>query len=66
MGPARVHESLDDLPDRIDGVIIVRQGRRSVYLPEVWKQIPDPAEFLSRLCRKQGAPPDAWRSLQGQ
>jgi AMMECR1 domain-containing protein len=28
----------------------------------VWRDIPDPEEFLASLSRKQGSPPDAWRS----
>jgi MEMO1 family protein len=45
-----------------DGVILAYQGRRSTFLPEVWKEIPDPTEFLEHLSLKQGAPRDAWRS----
>ena len=45
-----------------DGAILTINGRRSTFLPEVWKQIPQPAEFLSHLCLKQGSPPDAWKS----
>jgi len=43
-----------------DGVILVCQGRRSTFLPSVWEQIPEPREFLARLCEKQGSPPDCW------
>jgi AmmeMemoRadiSam system protein A len=58
----RPEQYLEVLEPEIDGVVILHQGRRSVFLPEVWKQIPDPTEFLTRLCRKQGAPDDAWRA----
>jgi AMMECR1 domain-containing protein len=44
-----------------DGVILIHKGRRSTFLPEVWEDLPDPEEFLTRLSLKQGAPPDAWR-----
>jgi len=44
-----------------DGIILVHKGKQSTFLPKVWKQIPDPVDFLSRLCLKQGAPSDCWR-----
>lgn len=43
-----------------DGVIIYHKGRSSTYLPQVWEQIPDPVQFLSQLCLKQGSPADCW------
>lgn len=44
-----------------DGVILMCKGRQSTFLPSVWREIPDPREFLARLCLKQGASVDAWR-----
>jgi AMMECR1 domain-containing protein len=32
-------------------------------LPQVWENHPDPAEFLSLLCRKAGLPGDAWKKM---
>jgi len=46
----------------IDGVILTTTFGSSTYLPQVWEQIPDPEEFLTELCRKHGAPADAWRT----
>ena len=43
-----------------DGAILVSEGRSSTYLPSVWESIPEPREFLSRLCAKQGSPADCW------
>lgn len=44
-----------------DGVII-RDGRqRATFLPQVWEQITDAAEFLDHLCYKMGARSDLWR-----
>lgn len=57
----RPEEYLKVLRPNLDGVILTYQGRRSTFLPEVWKQIPDPEEFLARLSVKQGSPADAWR-----
>ncbi len=46
----------------IDGVVLSFRGHRSTYLPEVWEELPDAEEFLSRLCRKQGSPAGCWKS----
>ncbi len=45
----------------IDGIILRDGLRRATFLPQVWKQIPDKAEFLAHLCQKMGASPDAWK-----
>lgn len=45
----------------IDGVILIVGDRSSTFLPQVWKEIPTPTEFLAHLCIKQGSPTDAWR-----
>jgi AmmeMemoRadiSam system protein B/AmmeMemoRadiSam system protein A len=44
-----------------DGVLFVFWQARSTYLPQVWEQLPDKAEFMSRLSQKAGLPADAWR-----
>ena len=44
-----------------DGVILTTTHGTSTYLPQVWEFFSDPAEFLSRLCEKQGAAPDCWQ-----
>jgi AmmeMemoRadiSam system protein A len=46
----------------VDGVILTTVHGSSTYLPQVWKQIPDPEQFLTELCRKHGAPGDCWRT----
>lgn len=55
-----------DLPHRlrpmIDGVTLFEGRRRATFLPQVWEMIPDPEEFLSRLCEKMGASPNLWRT----
>ncbi len=47
-------------PD-VDGVILRDGVRRATFLPQVWEKLADKAEFLSNLCAKMGAAPDAWR-----
>ncbi len=45
----------------MDGVIAAFGPRRATFLPQVWERYPQPADFLSALCHKMGAPPDAWQ-----
>jgi AMMECR1 domain-containing protein len=33
---------------------------RSTFLPQVWEQLPDPADFLAHLKRKAGLSMDFW------
>jgi AmmeMemoRadiSam system protein A len=65
--PRPLHfSSPEDLVARLvpgtDGVILHTRYGTSTYLPQVWDVLPDPAEFLSSLCEKQGAPADCWRN----
>ncbi len=45
----------------IDGVILRQQFRRATFLPQVWDQLPDPEQFLGRLCQKMGLDALAWK-----
>jgi AmmeMemoRadiSam system protein A len=45
-----------------DGVILRDGSRRATFLPQVWDQIPDKAEFLNHLCAKMGANSNLWRN----
>jgi AmmeMemoRadiSam system protein A len=47
-----------------DGIILVHKGKRSTYLPQVWDDLPDPVQFLSRLCLKQGSPANCWQDKE--
>jgi AmmeMemoRadiSam system protein A len=42
----------------VDGVILRAGPRRAVFLPVVWKSLPDPVSFLLALCRKGGIDPE--------
>jgi AmmeMemoRadiSam system protein A len=46
----------------VDGVVLVHQGHRATFLPQVWEKIADPARFLTMLCQKASLPSEAWRS----
>lgn len=53
-------ELLEQLVPGVDGLILKEGSRSSTFLPEVWKKIPDPAEFLNQLKRKAGLPENYW------
>ncbi|MBI5162549.1 MAG: AmmeMemoRadiSam system protein B [Magnetospirillum sp.] len=40
----------------VDGLIIEDLGRRALFLPSVWEQLPDPRQFLAHLKQKAGLP----------
>ncbi len=48
-------------PD-VDGVIVRKGFSSATFLPQVWKQLPDPENFLLHLCLKAGLPGDSWRA----
>ena len=52
---------LNKLHPGVDGVIINQRGASATFLPQVWKQLPDGANFLSHLCQKAGLAQDQWR-----
>lgn len=55
---------LSKLRVNVDGVII-RKGRAvATFLPQVWKQLPEPEKFLSRLCAKAGLSADSWKNTK--
>jgi len=59
------YETTEDLEKNlrpgIDGVVLHYGARRATFLPQVWEQLPEPAEFLSHLCTKMGSPGNLWR-----
>ena len=52
---------LRKLRPHVDGVVLRQGMHRATFLPQVWETVPEPEQFLSMLCQKLGAPPDAWR-----
>lgn len=53
-------DALAQLQPGIDGVIFSAGGRRSTFLPQVWAQLPEPAQFMAHLKQKAGLPADYW------
>jgi AmmeMemoRadiSam system protein A len=45
----------------VDGVIVLCGERRATFLPQVWKKVPTPEQFLAMLCQKAGLPGEAWK-----
>jgi AMMECR1 domain-containing protein len=44
----------------IDGLLLEEGRHRSTFLPKVWEQLPDPADFLDQLLAKAGLPAGYW------
>lgn len=53
---------LQKLRPGIDGVIFEDKGHKSLYLPSVWKQLPEPNLFLNHLKEKAGFSTHYWSS----
>ena len=51
---------LSKLRPDVDGVIVEDSGRRALFLPVVWKALPKPRDFLTRLKIKAGLATDHW------
>ena len=62
--PVEFH-SPDELLEKLcpphDGVVLRMGSRSATFLPQVWHQIPDQEQFLSRLAAKAGCAPSEWR-----
>lgn len=57
----RPEERLEQIRPGVDGLLLISGFYRGLLLPQVWEKIPEPAEFLSILCRKAALPPTAWQ-----
>lgn len=53
-------ELLEHVTPHVHGLIITSGRHRAVFLPSVWQQLRDPAEFVTHLLRKAGIPTDTW------
>lgn len=53
---------LDFLSKNKPGLVIQKFGRRAVFLPQVWEQLPRPEDFLAQLCLKAGLAADDWQA----
>lgn len=53
-------QALAQLRPGVDGVVFECQRRRSTFLPQVWEQLPKPADFMAHLKHKAGLPDNFW------
>lgn len=53
-------DALAQLRPGIDGLVLEYGLQRGTFLPQVWEQLPNPAEFLAHLKTKAGLPPRFW------
>lgn len=51
---------LAQLRPHVDGLVIEDGGRRALFLPSVWEQLPSPRDFLVQLKRKAGLSAGHW------
>jgi uncharacterized protein len=54
------NEFLTYLSEKKPGLVLEKSGREALFLPRVWKELPDPREFLDQLCQKAGLSPADW------
>jgi AmmeMemoRadiSam system protein A len=47
------------------GLIIKKDFRSAVYLPQVWEHFSEENDFLKSLCQKAGLHPDEWKHFKG-
>lgn len=55
------YDLLRKLKPGIDGVILKKGSRSATFLPQVWDQVPNGADFLSHLAVKAGLAADVWK-----
>lgn len=54
------HEALAQLRPGVDGLVFEYGHHTSTFLPQVWEDLNEPADFLAHLKYKAGLPPDFW------
>lgn len=54
-------ELLKYLEDVKPGLLLEASGRKALFLPQVWEDLPKAQDFLSNLCFKAGLSSNAWQ-----
>jgi len=62
MKVADEQDAIRQLRPGVDGVVFQYGHHTGTFLPQVWDNLGDPAEFLAHLRYKAGLPPDFWDS----
>jgi uncharacterized protein len=60
--PKNTVELLENLNRDKPGVMLEKNGKKAIFLPQVWEQLPDAYEFLTQLSLKASLSPDDWKS----
>ena len=53
-------EALELLRPGVDGIYLEFGANGATFLPQVWDNLPEPADFLGQLKRKAGLPANFW------
>jgi len=53
-------DALSRLRPGVDGVVLRFGMHRATFLPQVWEQLPDSAQFMAHLKMKAGLPASFW------
>lgn len=59
--PTSINQLINYLESKKPGVIMEKFGRRAVFLPQVWQELPKAEEFLANLCIKMGLTREDWK-----
>lgn len=51
---------LEALRPGVDGLVVRSGTRRATFLPAIWEQLPDPADFVDALWQKARLVPGSW------
>lgn len=60
--PKTTADLLQFLGEKKPGLVIEKEGRRAVFLPQVWEDLPKPEDFLTNLCLKADLHPASWQT----
>lgn len=51
---------LQYLQQKKPGILIKKDNKQATFLPQVWKELNNPTDFLTELCYKAGLSPQEW------
>jgi len=62
LSPLTRVKSAEKIRQNIDGVMVKKGNRSGLFLPQVWKELPNKEDFLSELCsQKAGLESNVWK-----
>lgn len=62
LSPLERIKNADSIKENIHGVVVRREGRSGLFLPQVWEHFKSKEDFMNELCtQKAGIEPDAWK-----